>query len=380
MLKLDRGFRDLLDYLRFEREYCRPNGKVIISVQEGIDTSTPAGRAMAQRYVEHAEWELERMKERRSSAAEQLIRAGYWNGGTARHWGYRPQRDGAHYRLVRDDDVVPIVEQAAASIISGKSLLQVAEELSIPPSTLTARLRSVELKGWITWRGEAVRDAEGMPVLREQVLDDSTWARLQTALDARSTGRSVSRDATPWANVIWCAECEGKLYLAKYNDNGVPRKYYRHRTGTVCTARFNGFELEARIDPMVRRVFGGVQIPEVNTTAGIDNAEEITRAEESIRDLEDNFISSGGSAEALGRMLSRLETRVSRLRSEQKPASTEITLTGEFIVDKWDGLESDHERGELLRYLRVRLFAQKGPRGGMRLILRQGSRNWSRRR
>jgi len=373
MYKLDRGFRDLLDYLKFEREFCRPNGKVIISVMEGIDTSTPAGRQMAQRYVEHAEWELERMRERRSDAAERLIKNGYYNGGTAKHWGYKPERDGNHYRLVPDPAVVPDVQAAAASIISGKSLLQVSAALGIPPTTLTSRLRSAELKGWITWKGEPVRDADGMPVLREQVLDDATWARLQAALSARSAGKGVPKDATSWFGVIWCAACGEKLYMARYRDNGVLRQYYRHRTGSVCTERFNGFRLEERIDPSVRRVFQDVYIPEIRAGAGVDNSEAITRAEESIHDLEDNFIASGGSAEALGRMTSRLESRVARLRDEEKPASTKARLTSELILDRWDSLTSPEERAQFLRSLHVRLFARKDAGGRVWLEVRQGS-------
>jgi hypothetical protein len=46
--KLDRGFRNHLDFVTFYHEFCERYGKKIISVGEaGLDMSTPMGRMFA---------------------------------------------------------------------------------------------------------------------------------------------------------------------------------------------------------------------------------------------------------------------------------------------------------------------------------------------
>ncbi len=56
--KLDRGFRNHLDFVTFYHEFCVSYGKKIISVsEEGVDMSTNTGRMFAGMLVQFAEWE-----------------------------------------------------------------------------------------------------------------------------------------------------------------------------------------------------------------------------------------------------------------------------------------------------------------------------------
>ena len=69
--KLDRGFRNHLDFVTFYHEFCVSYGKKIISVsEEGVDMSTNTGRMFAGMLVQFAEWELMSMKDRRAAAAK----------------------------------------------------------------------------------------------------------------------------------------------------------------------------------------------------------------------------------------------------------------------------------------------------------------------
>src|SRR5215472_9354989 len=67
--KLDRGFRNHLDFVAFYHEYCERYGKQIVSVgEEGLDMSTNMGRMFAGILVQFAEWELHTISERRTKA------------------------------------------------------------------------------------------------------------------------------------------------------------------------------------------------------------------------------------------------------------------------------------------------------------------------
>lgn len=69
LYKLDRGFRNHLDFVTFYHEYCERYGKQIISVgEEGLDMSTNKGRMFAGILVQFAEWELHTISERRTKA------------------------------------------------------------------------------------------------------------------------------------------------------------------------------------------------------------------------------------------------------------------------------------------------------------------------
>ena len=89
--KLDRLFRNHYDFVTFNREVCERHGKVIISVGEGIDTSTKMGKFIAGILIQFAEWELSRMSERRAEAAKGLRTQGRWGGGPV-PFGYQPEQ------------------------------------------------------------------------------------------------------------------------------------------------------------------------------------------------------------------------------------------------------------------------------------------------
>ena len=67
--KLDRGFRNHLDFLLFYHEFCTVHGKAIVCVAQDIDMTTPMGKRFASDLVQFAEWELEEMSQRRAAAA-----------------------------------------------------------------------------------------------------------------------------------------------------------------------------------------------------------------------------------------------------------------------------------------------------------------------
>ena len=91
--KLDRGFRNHLDFVTFYHEFCEQYGKKIISVgEEGLDMSTPTGRMLAGILVQFAEWELQTTGDRRRQGQNVLRREARYGGGRYRAASVRQAR------------------------------------------------------------------------------------------------------------------------------------------------------------------------------------------------------------------------------------------------------------------------------------------------
>jgi site-specific DNA recombinase len=375
---IDRMFRNHLDFVKTWHEVLKPNGKKLVAVSEQIDMSTTEGELSANIRVMFAEAELRKMQERRSRAAKQLITSGFANGGrSSQHWGYMTERQGDHLILVPDPDVVPVVLQAVDGILAGMSAQQVAERDGTDPTTLVRRLRSPELKGWITYKGDVVRYADGMPKLRKPIIGETKWDRLQARLDANARGTGVRKTSVPWVHVIFCQPCGRELYLARTTYRGIARRYYRHRIPAECRTYVNGYRLEAQIEPLVLRAFNGMYIPEVVREPAVSHADELARIDQSVRDLEDRFVTAGGDVEALARMTSNLRARADLLRAEEHPARTAVQWTDELFTDRWASLETDHDRGALLRKMGIRLYAMPTGNSDAKLRLQQGEKHWA---
>src|SRR5260370_24605760 len=79
--KLDRGFRNHLDFLLFYHEFCKVHGKGIVCVAQDIDMTTRMGKRFAGDLVQFAEWELEEMSQRRGAAAARYPETARQGGG-----------------------------------------------------------------------------------------------------------------------------------------------------------------------------------------------------------------------------------------------------------------------------------------------------------
>jgi site-specific DNA recombinase len=86
--KLDRLTRSLFDFADLVK-WCDAHGKILVSVSESIDLAMPHGRMMANLLVSFAQFERERMSERRSDARREVRGSGGWDGGRV-PYGYRP--------------------------------------------------------------------------------------------------------------------------------------------------------------------------------------------------------------------------------------------------------------------------------------------------
>ena len=375
--KLDRVSRSLLDFASL-LEWCQANGKALVSVAEGLDFGTPTGQFIGKILVLFAEWERQTMRERRADAARKLINRGGYNGGSSMPWGYRAVNRGGQLEIEPDPDMVPKVTEIVDEVLAGKAVTAVARARGINPTTLLRRLRSPVLKGFVTYMDEVVRGDDGLPLLREPIIPAAAWSRLQAKLDANSAGAGVPHNANPWLHVIYCDVCRAPMYLTKTrNSQGRPYRYYRHERGD-CHIRVNGDSLEPQIHGLVMLVFQGQYIPEIVEVPGEDHTAELAKVDEAIADWEARAV-AGDAAESVVRILDGLHAKRKTLLSQplKTEARRETRETAELFTDRWLSLETDHERGALLRSMGIRIMARKAGPARTRIRLQQGEKHWT---
>jgi DNA invertase Pin-like site-specific DNA recombinase len=133
LYKLDRGFRNHLDFVTFYHEFYEVHGKQIVSVTQNIDMTTRHGKFFANQLVQFAEWELLEMSQRRSEAAKVIRRAARWGGGSFT-FGYEPYRAEEGDRKVWYLRKHPVyggeTVRMALLLLSGKSAGSIAASLN----------------------------------------------------------------------------------------------------------------------------------------------------------------------------------------------------------------------------------------------------------
>ncbi len=257
--KLDRLTRSLRDFDDL-RMWCDKHGKTIISITESIDLSTSIGRMFASLLAMFAQFERERMGERRADAARKARREGVYDGRTL-YFGYSP---GEGNRYVRDPEYGPVAAQMAAWRLEGHTLSWIArslQERGILPrggadgwraDKVQKILRNPSLAGIITEGipGEGGKKGHGLKILRGAdgqplrfthdhepwdpdcprcpILDDETWARLQEAMKVRPQGERAG--GFTLTRVAYCG-CGEPLYGNRRPSGR--QSYYRCSTSAT---------------------------------------------------------------------------------------------------------------------------------------------------
>lgn len=415
LYKIDRGFRNHYDFVTFVHDFCEPHGKVIISVGEGIDTSTSMGKFMLGMLVQFAEWELTRMKERRRDAAKQLRYSARWNGGTA-SYGYRPvclchhetkcpsAPRTAGWELEPNPKTVPILRKMVDMALAGPSAGAIVRWLTdegIPTSQYGTKwttqsvltvLRNPGLRGFVVQsrpdgsgrryaQAKIIRNEDGKPVQREAILDDETWFKLQAALDRMSRGAGVPRsDAHPLLGVAFCGKdgCGAPLYaLRLYGKNRKDRKNVKTYMYYACSARnyrecdAKGIpmaDLDARVLAEMTAKYSKVPYPEKVITPGVDHAAEIAVIDAQIAELDQAHKDGELHTRAYSRQVSELETIRDTLEAEQTPGGVEYVDADDTVAERFATADLEGRR-QIMLALGIRVKALLISKGNIAVSL-----------
>lgn len=366
--KLDRLTRSLKDFVTLV-EWCQAHGKSIVSIGDSFDLATPVGRMTANILVMFAQFERERMSERRADHTKKSRSLARWDGRAVAP-GYKPVKVADHWELEPDDEKAGRIRAMADAVISGVSARQTGARYGMDASGVLSILRNPSLRGYVVARGGIVRGDDGLPVTREPILDDETWAKLQAALDKKGSpgsGRANGQESM-LLGVAECGTCGKPLYIYRRKEGN----RYRHADGSECKGSYLASALESEVEKRLLDEVGDVEQVDYELIPGKNYDAEIRRIEDSIAELDASFEAGDVPASAYGRMQARLEAKLAHLRSLPSTPDTvrEISL-GKTYREIWAEL-GDGERGGFLRdngvKLRVTREAIEGLAGNTRQI------------
>jgi site-specific DNA recombinase len=406
--RMDRLFRNQLDFLLWVRDLGDVHAKVVIDVEDGTDTSTPAGRRTLNDRVQAADYERQRMVERRSKAAKRIRLDGRYGGGPT-PFGLKRQRAEGGWILVEHKPYADEARDIARRIIAGESANSIVLDMNkrgIPTSRNAQRiiegkeptdalwaasallryLRSPALKGYVLnypKKGEMgkptiVYGRDGLPVRRTAILDDATWEAVQDVIknagDGRITGRR-SNAATMLLGVAKCGECGGSLHSDQRTKPGGKRYYgcqNRHYRG--CRARVIPMtQLDDFVSARILDV-GDQPVIEIKRGHGNERERKLAEIGQAIIDLNEDQFMRGIIRPNFDEMLASLRAEHDRLRAmPPEPSHEEQIPTGETIGQLWGRLDAQGRRA-FLQGTGLRLFVSRDESDQLHIRVETGER------
>jgi site-specific DNA recombinase len=374
--KLDRLTRSLSHFDQF-RQWCDDNGKTIVSVSESLDLSTSNGRMFANLLAMFAQFERERMSERRKEAADKAKLDGRFDGRKA-PFGYTAEDKTK--RLIKDPVYAPIATQMAAWRIDGRSYAWIARKLnegSVPPresgrwsdNSVMKMLSNPGLNGQmvktIIKKGEprrltVLRGEDGRPLkfTDDPVVSDADWLLLQKATETRSIAKR--QGGFLLTHVAYCGVCAKPLYGFRKKGGW---QYYRCVTQSSPSTTCGAFliplaDLESAVEEALIARWGDRELYTRKIQPGRDYRAEIENTRSQIEDVEREFRAGNWPAASAGRMLANLNGELERLESlPVEPAGEEWTPAGVTVREHYLSLDPE-SRNHLLDKWGVRVIAK----------------------
>ncbi|MFC6009574.1 recombinase family protein [Nocardia lasii] len=385
--RLVRSSKDLADLI----QWCEDNGKSLVSATEGFDLGTPFGKAMVAIIAALAELEAGTLSTRVKDSHTALRKMDRWPGGQP-PYGYRIID---HPRAGKTLEIDPVTSEAVRLMgemtIADKSQWEIATRLTTDGFPTPARFhlkegsnRKTEVSD--TWNQSSVgkilkspatqgfkligrsvkerhlaRGADGMPIRYTPtgIFTDEEWTRIQQHLAKRSRTRERSNGAAPLLGIVYCDQCEDRLYrVVNSHANGKKYSYYRcvPKTGKPrCTgATFLESWVQELLDETVFEELASLPVTETRFIPGEDHTDElqaVERAMVGVRDEKDIGLYDyvGGQEEYLERMTALVEKRKQLEALPHREAEYVKEPTGETYAEAYGRMDSEERRALLLK-------------------------------
>ena len=394
--KLARLARNTRELLEFSEEF-RESGADLISLQESIDTSTPAGRLFFTIVAAMAQWEREEISERIAASVPIRAQLGKPTGGQT-VYGYHwedgelvPHPEEAPvrrliYELYRKERhkrrVAIILNDQGYRTRGGKPFTDMTIERLIKDTTA----KGVRLANHTRSQG---RDKAWIPKPEDEwvklpvaaIVDEDLWNECNRILADVKSKYTRTRRKKPkylFSGLVYCGHCGGKQKL--YPQTG----WDKYRC-TKCACKIAMDDLEA----LFVEQLGGFLLSEDEIGSFLDTTEHEAQEREELlskarKDLEKtqrrgDRIYDLYEREAIGveefrekhapleekkaqlvETIGRLQSEIEHLRT-QKVDKAAILREGESLITGWPGFDADRKR-ELVENLVDRITIHKDRR------------------
>ena len=253
LARLARNTRELLEF----SDFFERNDANLISLEESLDTSTPAGRLLYTVIGALAQWEREEISARVSASVPIRAKQGKPTGG-AGPFGYMWSKD---KQLIPNPKEAPTVKRAFDLYLEIGKLLTTCQRLNeegyrarkgvFRPVTLKRLLTDTVYKGLRranytkskgqkkSWVLKPEKDWVYVPV--EPLVDESDWEKVNSLLqkNAKHSQKAVPKEGKYLFSGLLVCSCGTKLYVAPYSGMKVPRYVCRN-----CRVKLNEDVLE----------------------------------------------------------------------------------------------------------------------------------------
>ena len=377
----DRLYRSMKDLLRLI-DIADANRVSIKTVQGGdLDLSTSAGRMVAKILGSVAEQESEHKGERQRRANIQRAQSGQWSTAN-RPFGYsvapsQRKQGGPGQQAVPLEPEASMLRQAAADVLAGKSIRQVAREWNqtgvtgtrgckFGAPTVRRYLINPLYAGLRTYRGNVVGRGDW-----EAIIDVDTHRGLVAFLSDKSRVTCTSYEKKYQGSGVYrCGLCGGTLRyaLAGGRNNGKPRYECRQSNSHVV---ISGAPLDELVETAVLKLLSDTDIRSrigAGSDVDVDELHSLRAALQArLDELAAMFAEGAIDGSQLRRGTSDLRTQlagVNRVLADLARTSptAKLLAEGDDLVTSWQESSPDI-KGKIIDEL-MTVIVNKGRRNG----------------
>lgn len=365
--KIDRVARSVVTFNRVVQA-LQERGAALISVAEGLDFGTPAGRMIANVLAVFAQFESEQIGARVASAKAHLVEQGKWPGGR-RPFGWTPEEapDGKGYVLALHPEEAPELRRMVQKALAGESFRSIAADLN---------RRGVSTAIGKAWVGRTVQQALTKGAMigqngEEPLLDPDAYVALQRALDqgsarSRKPAEAAHSDlpASLFEEDLTCGACGASMGHGIRVDRGKPVRTYRCSNRKApgatdgCWLTVTAPRVDEVVEERLLAAFGHLEASTLVEPVLVDPAaEERAELESALRRLEEDrylrdAFSGPEGASRFDRLYADFQGRLDALpRPYVDTSSAGVTVpTGATFAETWESFDVEKRRS-LLRLM-----------------------------